>query len=180
MKRRAWISKMVPTALETAKALEGLGPTQDLPLRPPGALPEPAFLDACTRCGLCVHACPHQSLFVFNGKASPELVGTPLLQPERRACHMCEGFPCIEVCEPRALVEPKTLPKLGHVVVDATRCLPFLGPECGACRGLCPTPTQALSLRLGRPQVDEDGCIGCGICIEACPTSPKSLRFVQG
>lgn len=169
---------MLPTALETVKALDELVPSAPEPLRPPGALPEAAFLEACTRCGLCVPACPHTSVFVFNGKAAPELVGTPTLDPAQRACHMCDGFPCITACEPAALRPPTELPKLGHVVLVPESCLPFMGPECGACRGLCPTEQPALKLRLGKPQIDEELCIGCGICIEACPTSPKSLTFV--
>jgi F-type H+-transporting ATPase subunit delta len=31
-------------------------------VRPPGALPEPAFLGACTRCGACTDACPVQAI----------------------------------------------------------------------------------------------------------------------
>ncbi|MFZ1606035.1 MAG: 4Fe-4S binding protein, partial [Rhodoferax sp.] len=31
-------------------------------IRPPGTLRETEFLDACVRCGLCVQACPYDTL----------------------------------------------------------------------------------------------------------------------
>ena len=39
-------------------------------LRPPGALAEKDFLAACYRCGLCVRACPYDTLKLEIGRAS--------------------------------------------------------------------------------------------------------------
>lgn len=36
--------------------------TTGLPVRPPGALEGEAFESACVRCGLCVQACPYDTL----------------------------------------------------------------------------------------------------------------------
>ena len=33
-------------------------------LRPPGAVPEEEFLAKCTKCGLCVEACPYKALLL--------------------------------------------------------------------------------------------------------------------
>jgi NAD-dependent dihydropyrimidine dehydrogenase PreA subunit len=33
----------------------------------------------------------------------------------------------------------------------------------------------ALTLKGGRVKVIEDGCVGCGVCEQQCPTTPKSI-----
>ncbi len=63
---------------------------------------------------------------------------------------------------------------------DQARCLPFMGPECGACMNLCEdgdNPTQALRLRRCRPLFAADFCNGCGLCIKACPVIPHALEI---
>lgn len=138
---------------------------------------EASFLQRCTRCGDCVRACPHASVHVYNPGTGP-LEGTPVMLPERRACHMCDGFPCAAACETSALVPPETpVWPLGTVQVDPARCIAFLGPECGACRDLCPPAAPALRMRRERPDIDANLCVGCGRCIEACPTRPAALGF---
>ena len=37
-----------------------------LTLRPPGALVEEDFLKTCIKCGLCVEACPYDTLLLAN------------------------------------------------------------------------------------------------------------------
>lgn len=48
--------------------------------RPPGALPPDRFETACSKCGLCVEACPYDTLKLarFNDIAAP---GTPFFTP---------------------------------------------------------------------------------------------------
>ena len=106
--------------------------------RPPGAVDETRFLARCTRCDACVDACPHDAIFTYVASAG-ELAKTPVMKPERAACHMCEGFPCAAACETGALVVPEDrLVRIGAVRIAKDRCFTFLGPECGACAGLCP------------------------------------------
>lgn len=146
--------------------------------RPPGAASEAEFLEVCTRCGDCVRACPELSIFTLADSVGIG-AGTPVLVPDERACRLCEGFPCASACETGALVTPEERTwRLGTVTLVTERCLPFRGPECGACARLCPTESPALTLTLGRPDVDPALCVGCGLCIEACPTSPKALELV--
>jgi len=146
--------------------------------RPPGAVPEAEFLAGCTACMACVEACPPRAIHTLAEGVRPG-AGTPVMVPDARPCSMCEGFPCIAACEPAVLIpfEGTSWP-LGSVVVDPTHCLPFRGPECGACQGLCPAGVEALRLQRGRPVIDEAQCVGCGLCIEACPTRPAALQLV--
>lgn len=144
--------------------------------RPPGALDEADFVDACTRCGKCVEACPHQAIWTFTDAAG-ELAGTPVLLPERRPCAMCSGFPCTTACTDGALRAVQgAWWSLGKVRIVEERCLAYRGPECGACVGLCPGGLVGMRLSAWKPVV-EDVCIGCGACIAACPTDPAAIEL---
>jgi ferredoxin len=65
----------------------------DLPVRPPGALPEFMFRDLCTACGDCVAVCPVQAL-VFDSAHMPALDTAAL-------CLSC-GL-CADICSHGAL-----------------------------------------------------------------------------
>ncbi len=99
-----------------------------------------------------------------------------------RGCHLCTDWPCVAACEPGALHRPEptevntpALPKLAHLSINQATCLPYNGPECGACAHVCPVPG-ALSWEGGlRPVIDQSICTGCALCREACITNPKSV-----
>ncbi len=147
-------------------------------LRPPGAIAPLAFLDKCTRCGDCSNACPFYAIYTLADDA-PVGKGSPILLPGQAPCHMCEGFPCASACATGALVKPEeTTVMLGKVNLIEENCFAFRGPECGACGGLCPGGIKAITFRMARPQLDVESCIGCGLCIEACPTTPKAFVFI--
>ena len=75
-------------------------------LRPPGALPEVAFLAACTRCGECVSACPPRVIFVAPTSAGLA-AGTPYLDVVRSPCIACPDMPCARSCPTEALTIPE-------------------------------------------------------------------------
>jgi len=59
--------------------------------------------------------------------------------------------------------------------IDERSCLPYLGPECGACADSCPV-AGALQWPDGRkPVIDQDLCAGCALCREACIVDPKAV-----
>ena len=150
-------------------------------IRPPFALPELDFLLACTRCNACIEACPHEVIFPLAARLGPEVVGTPALDLLNKACHLCADWPCVTSCEPKALFLPAAedntaWPKLAHVAIDTGTCLPYLGPECGACRDACPVD-EAMSWEKERPIINEARCTGCGLCREACVTEPKAISI---
>ena len=150
-------------------------------VRPPGAVAEREFLARCTACMDCIEACPHNAIHTLAKHVSPG-AGTPVMVLDARACHMCEGFPCAAACPEQALLVPsEPVVRYGTVRVDPGRCLPFLGPECGACAGLCPTGAEgALRLQRGRPMIDDEACVGCGLCVEACVVRPSAIELRAG
>jgi ferredoxin-type protein NapG len=43
---------------------------------------------------------------------------------------------------------------------------------------MCPIGSVAIELRANMIHVNEDGCTGCGVCQQQCPTSPKSIVVI--
>lgn len=147
--------------------------------RPPGALSEPAFLAACTRCGYCTEACPVDAVKPAAPSAGLA-AGTPIIEPLSQPCVACEGMFCASVCPTGALVLPAdgwASEKIGELSLDTDRCIAFQGIECGVCARACPVGPAALDLDAkGRPVIMA-GCVGCGVCVRACVTSPSSLTL---
>lgn len=147
-------------------------------LRPPGALPEVAFLAACTRCSLCVEACPPfalRKLPAHEGLAA----GTPYIDPLLQGCTVCETMPCARACPTGAL----TLPpegwvgyRLAALELVPERCVTYRETPCRACADACPVGPAALDIdEAGHPVLKIEGCVGCGMCVRACITTPASL-----
>jgi len=73
-----------------------------LTLRPPAALKEDDFLKTCIKCGMCVEACPFDTLKLAKpGDNKP--LGTPYFEPRDIPCYMCPDIPCVPVCPTDAL-----------------------------------------------------------------------------
>ena len=153
-------------------------------LRPPFATQELDFLLACTRCDKCIEACPHNVLFKLSAKTGLHAAGTPAMDLLNHGCHMCADWPCVQACEPNALNLPEPVDgvapepvKLARAQINQNECLPYRGPECGACAHACPVPG-ALEWRDGiKPVINEDHCTGCALCREACIVDPKAVTI---
>ena len=160
-------------------------------IRPPFAIPEIEFLLACTRCDACIKACPHEIVFPLSPNNGAEVMNTPALDLLNKGCHLCEDWPCVNACETNALKIPildtddnsdETLaapqPKLAKVVIDEAACLPYMGPECGACASAC-IIEGALQWSMERPTINQELCTGCAMCREVCITEPKSVNILK-
>lgn len=185
MKRREFLRFGVSKAADAAAEVVGLSPDDMTPnwIRPPYAADEATFLQQCTRCDRCIEACPHDVIFRLASHVGVLANGTPALDLTNRGCHLCADWPCVTACEPEALAFPEKAEgaprpgpgKLAVVTIDETACLPYSGPECGACAGSCPVPGALTWQGSVRPLIDEALCLGCGCCLEACITEPKSV-----
>lgn len=177
--RRGFLSEAIRLVAREAGGLlaDKVAPRRNF--RPPGALPEPAFLAACTRCGYCVDACPAEAVALLPSSAGLA-AGTPAIEPISQPCIACEGMFCATVCPSGALVPPVggwASERIGRLSLDESRCIAFQGVECGVCARICPVGATALDLdHAGRPVIRE-ACVGCGVCVRACVTSPSSLAL---
>lgn len=149
-------------------------------IRPPYALSELEFLLACTRCNQCIEACTYNVIFPLPARRGGQVVNTPAMDLLNHGCHMCDDWPCVAVCEPGALklVEQddpvRALPKLAKAIIDTSACLPYQGPDCGACEASCPVP-DALQWRAFKPSINAENCTGCAMCRVACIVEPKAV-----
>ena len=177
-------------------------------IRPPGALPEREFLARCIRCGACVNACPTSALQPSLTTAGLEGLYTPVLVARRGWCEpSCTR--CGQVCPTGAIApltpetkgwtrggssEGGTRVKIGTAFFDWGRCLPWaMATPCVVCEEVCPTSPKAIWLepaeavradgrvvRVQRPRLDPDRCIGCGLCEAKCPVaSPAAIRITR-
>ena len=152
-------------------------------IRPPYAIAELDFLLACTRCNACIEACPHDVIFPLSARLGANVASTPALDLLKKGCHLCDDWPCVTACEPKVLVLAEkneqgeiSLPKFAQAEINIETCLPYSGPECGACAASC-TVDGALVFELEKPIINVELCVGCGLCREACIVEDKAISI---
>ncbi|MGR5285943.1 ferredoxin-type protein NapG [Vibrio maritimus] len=163
-----------------------------VPIRPPGALEGNQFDQACLRCGLCVQACPYDTLKLAT-LLSPVASGTPYFTARDIPCEMCEDIPCVVACPSGALDHALTNiddSRMGlAVLIDHEECLNWQGLRCDVCYRVCPLIDKAITLEPIRnqrtgyhamfiPTVHSDACTGCGKCEQACVTEVPVIKVV--
>ncbi len=155
-------------------------------LRPPGAVDEQRFMALCIRCNRCMEVCPYHSIQRAGFGAT---IGTPYVFPETKGCYLCMA--CCRLCPTGALDTQLKLPsnvKMGKARIETSICyshlflehdvipdesLEKIGALCNTCYNVCPLQDKAITLKDNLYPVVLDGCVGCGICVERCPTRPK-------
>ncbi len=155
-------------------------------IRPPAALEEEDFIDRCIRCGNCMKVCITNGLQPVMLQTDIAGIWTPQLVPETGYCeYQCTlcGRTCPTGAIPPLDKEQKVKVKLGVAKIDPAICLPWAkNEECIVCQEHCPVPDKAIKLNTyaggpAKPYIDEELCVGCGICQNKCPVRP--LRAVR-
>ena len=140
-------------------------------LRPPGAISEKAFLQACTRCEECIHACPKDAIQRAPKKFGFLIHNTPYIDAMRTPCVMCTDLPCISACPDGALlpVQELTDVSMGYAILDKKKCQAYGETFCQQCVIDCPVPG-AIHQVDDKPIIDKNICTGCGVCMRSCST----------
>ncbi|WP_231602775.1 4Fe-4S binding protein [Neorhodopirellula pilleata] len=171
-----------------------------LPVRPPGSVPEQAFLEMCIRCGECFKACPNNVLQPEGFQQGFEGLWTPVVEANWAGCESsCNA--CGQVCPTGAIralpLEEKRYARMGLAIVNETTCLPFAGKEaCDLCVQECNAAGyDAIEYTQVGVQIDEmghpvegsgyaapvvlaDKCVGCGLCQTRCYAINVKQRHV--
>lgn len=149
------------------------------PIRPPGAVEEESFLNVCERCRKCSDACVHDSIR-HSGPAAGKGEGTPFLVPEEVPCYWCETMDCAHACPSGALqIEEGVWPEpIARAELDVESCLNSQGTICDMCVYYCPESAGALTMKNQFPVIDEEKCVGCGLCSHYCAAPERAIRMV--
>jgi MauM/NapG family ferredoxin protein len=152
-------------------------------LRPPGALPERAFLDACIGCGQCVNVCPNKCITMHALENGLDNLATPRVNARSQGCTLCMA--CTQVCPTGALEkleateEGKRAVTMGIAFLAEDLCYSYAGRTCGVCYRACPLPGHAMTIGLfEKPTVVTENCVGCGLCEQSCVHMPQAIRIV--
>ncbi|MBD3178286.1 MAG: 4Fe-4S binding protein [Candidatus Latescibacteria bacterium] len=185
---RRWVLASAAGAVAAAAAVGAgveIGRAHPKRIRPPGALPEPEFLEKCVKCGECMKVCLTNGLQPSLHQAGFAGMWTPILVPSIGYCeYQCNL--CSQVCPTGAIrklsMEEKQSIRIGLAWFDKDRCIPHAtGINCGVCEEHCPAPGKAIKFEeeevtgkygfdyiLKKPYIDQSLCIGCGICENKC------------
>jgi ferredoxin len=169
------LTSRLEQAEQAARAVRSNLPT--FPQRPPGAVPERAFITDCTRCDACVAACPVGAIVLAPARYG-DAAGTPVIEPLAVACVMCRDMPCIDACqsEGSGVLDPARPQKMGTARIRESDCTAYQDSFCSACFVRCPV-SGAIEHISGRPVIHEDICTGCGMCWHACPAPTNAIEI---
>ncbi|MBU2498322.1 MAG: 4Fe-4S binding protein [Proteobacteria bacterium] len=156
-------------------------------IRPPGALPEPAFQARCVRCGECIKGCLTNTLQPVWLEAGITGLWTPKITARLAGCEQNCNV-CGHLCPTGAIrpmdLEEKKFAKVGTAHIIKSRCIAWeQDKKCLICDEICPYNAISSQLVPGRPVtvpvIDENKCNGCGYCENKCPVIGESAILVE-
>lgn len=184
--RREWLQNSGLAAtfllplLFRKKIKEKWTPSQP-PVMPPGAKNIHHFTESCTACQLCITHCPTKVLKPAFFQYGLTGLFQPYLDFDFAYCQY-ECNTCTDICPSDALqplnMETKKLTQLGTVELKTDLCVVYKNhTDCGACAEGCPTHAVYTEMtdNVNYPKTRLDICIGCGVCQNMCPVTPKAI-----
>ena len=146
-------------------------------VRPPGSADEDTFLALCQKCHKCVEACPTGVLDVVK-EMNPVVYETPFMNFENNHCERC--YSCVEACPSGALNKENLKKYRLTAKLIKERCVAFEMIFCQSCYWSWPKMDKAITLEeFTYPKFHPEHCLGCGRCVNACPTNPKAIEMVK-
>ena len=159
----------------------------------PGSIEEDLFLKKCVRCGRCMEVCRTGGLQPCLFQSGWEGIFTPRVVNRMKYDHGgCDDSCnlCGQVCPTGAIrnlsLREKNFAKMGGASIDRERCIPWkIGEPCLACDEICPYDSIDIKMvedEVGavlRPFVEEEKCMGCGLCERVCPVEGESAIVVS-
>ena len=156
-------------------------------IRPPGALPEPAFQDRCVRGGECMKGCLTNTLQPVWFEAGISGLWTPKITARLAGCEQNCNI-CGHLCPTGAIrpldMEEKKHAKVGTARIIKTRCIAWEQDRtCLICDEICPYNAISNQFAVGHvvtvPVIDENRCNGCGYCENKCPVTGEAAIIVE-
>ena len=160
-------------AIKRSDLLNGDIHGRNRPIRPPWALDEMAFRNACNSCGDCLKKCPARIIEFGRGRL-------PRIDFAQGECLFCGD--CAEACKTGALLR-KTDQAAWRVraLIDEQRCLATRNIECRSCQDPCESRAIRFLAAVGsvsRPSLAADHCNGCGACFAVCPVKAIGMTVI--
>lgn len=137
----------------------------DLPLRPPWAIAEWAFVHRCDGCLACVQSCREGIL--YRGRD-----GYPEVDFQFGGCDFCGA--CLSACGTGALRHSDATDKrpFRYTLSIDELCLARAGEACRNCESYCDNYAiriQPSEQGVFMPVINQRQCNGCGACVGPCP-----------
>lgn len=158
----------------TRRALFGRLRGAGTQLRPPWALDDEEFTEACTQCAECINACPTGIITTGRG-------GYPIVDLTRGSCTFCGE--CRDACPSGCFRDASYSPPWPLKAKVKESCLQVNGIACRSCQDTCEHDAISFQPQDGARYdavVAQDRCTGCGECARACPARAISILEPTG
>lgn len=128
-----------------------------------------SLIKICKECEKpCVDVCETSIIIIKND--------IPVLDMSKNGCTFCKK--CAIACDNMGVLDSSLEEKINiNVKIKTLDCLSWNQTMCFTCKDAC--KYQAISFfSMLRPTIDKYVCIGCGMCIGACPANAIEISEI--